>query len=181
MASPNDIQSPTVSATPEQISHESSTPLAQKFHTDTSCTFEDTPVAKLDISPPHLVAPGKGYGKIPKQGTTTVATLQSESDNGEIELASPIFSHGVKDSALDGDVSEDMMEGVEQTSKSGCDEADNGNGGKMTRALAPSVESTPDLSRDVLGLKSRVQIDWIGTSTFFLEQNLELQGAVSFS
>ncbi len=181
MASPNNIQSPTVSATPEQIFHKASTPFAQKVYTDTSDTFEDTPVANLDISPPHLVAPGKGYGKMPKEGAITAATLQTEAENGEMELASPIFSHEAKYHVLDGDVSEDMMEGVEQTSTSGSEEADNGNGGEMTRVLAPSVESAPDISQGVLDMKNRVQIEWIGTSMFFMEQNLELQGAVSFS
>jgi hypothetical protein len=180
MDSPNNIQSPTVSATPEQIFHEASTPFARMAHTDTSDTFEDTPVAKLDISPPHLVVPGNGYGRIPKPDSITTATLHSETDNGEMELASPIFSHGARYPALDGDVSEDMMEGMEQTSNSGSEVADNGNGGEMTRVLAPSVEITPNLSRGVLDSESRVQIEWIGTSTFFLEHNLELQEKVSF-
>jgi hypothetical protein len=179
MASPNNISSPTVSATPEQISHKNSTPLAQKVHTDTSDTFEDTPVMRTDISLPHLVAPGKGYGRIPKQDSITTATLHSETENGDMELASPIFSHGSQYPAFDGDVSEDMMEGVEQTSNSGSE--NNNCEGKNLQVLAPSVEISPDFSQCGVNLGSRVQIEWIGTSTFFLEDNLELQGAVSFS
>ena len=182
MASPNNISSPTVSATPEQISHKNSTPLAQKVHTDTSDTFEDTPVMRTDISLPHLVAPGKGYGRIPKQDSITTATLHSETENGDMELSSPIFSHGAQYPALDGDISRDMMEGVEQTSNSGSERAKNYKcEEKTTQVLAPSVKKSPDISQCGVDLGSRVQIEWIGTSTFFLEHNLELQGAVSFS
>jgi hypothetical protein len=179
MASPNSIQSPTVSATPEKISHKTYTPFAQKVHTDTSDTFEDTPVAKLDISPPHLVVPGKSYGKILIQGAITAAALHSEADNGEMELASPIFSHGAQYPGLDGDVSEDMMEGVEQTSNSGSE--NNNCEEKKLQVLAPSVKKSTDITQCGVNSGSRVQIEWIGTSTFFLEHNLELQGAVSFS
>jgi hypothetical protein len=179
MASPNNISSPTVSATPEQISHKNSTPLAQKVHTDTSDTFEDTPVMGTDISLPHLVAPGKGYGRIPKPDSSTAAALHNEVDDGEMALASPIFNYGAQYPALDGDVPENMMEGVEQNSNSGSE--NNSCEERNTHLLTPSVKKSPDISQCGVNSGSRVQIEWIGTSTFFLEHNLELQGAVSFS
>ncbi len=182
MASPNYIQSPNLSTTPEQISPETSTPCAQKVQIDTSNIFEDTPVAKMDLSPPLLMAPGKGYGKIPKQEASTAINHQSEADDAEMRLASPIFNHGAQYPALNGDISEDMMDGVEQTSNYGSEEAENDNREeKTTHLLAPSVENSPDSSRRGVDSKSKVQIEWIGTSTFFLKQNLELQGSVSFS
>jgi hypothetical protein len=181
MDSPIDIQSPTISETPEQLSNKISTPLAQKVHTNASQIFEDTPVTKTDISPPLLVAPGKGYGKIPKQDSITTVALHSET-GGELELASPIFSHGAQYPALDGDVLKDMMEGIEKTSSSESERAENNSREEKTaQVLAPSVETPSDFSQAGVYLESRVQIEWIGTSTFFLEHSLQLQGAVSFS
>ena len=106
----------------------------------------------------------------------------AKSDNGEMELASPIFSHGAQYPALDGDVSEDMMEGVEQTSNSGSERQIMETVKKKTLGRWHQVWKSHQIFLECgANLGSRVQIEWIGTSTFFLEHNLELQGAVSFS
>jgi hypothetical protein len=182
MASSNNIQSPVLSATPENKSRKVFTPLMQRVHTDASQIFDDTPITKTDISPPLLVAPGKGYGKIPKQGAVTATTDHSEVDGAEMELASPIFSHGAQYPALDGDVSEDIREGIEQTSNTGSEGAeDNNSEEKNTEVLPRSADNSPESSQAEMDLKSRVQIEWIGTSTFFSEHNIELQGTVSLS
>jgi hypothetical protein len=181
MASPNDIQSPTVSATPENTSPKVPTPLTQEVHSNTSSIFDDTPVVKMEISPPLLVAPGKGYGKILEQGASIATNHHSEADNVEMELASPIFSHGAQYPALDGGISEDIMEGVEQASNFGTEGAENTKcEEKIAQVLAPNANNPPEFSQAGVDLESRVQIEWIGTSTFFLEHNLELQRAVSF-
>jgi hypothetical protein len=72
-----------------------------------------------------------------------------------------------------------MMEGVEQTSGSGSEVEDDSSGAEeMVRVLVPSIDN---ISKALENLEKGIQIEWIGTSTFFLEHNIELQGAVSSS
>jgi hypothetical protein len=179
MVSSNNISSPTITTTPKQMPINHSTPLAQKINTNTSFNFDDTPVAKMDMSPPLLVEPGKGSGKIQKQVSFTVASPCSDEGKAEVELASPIFSNGPQYPALDGHVSENRMEGVEPISNSGSELADNSSSEEaLIRVLVPSIDN---LSQDMGDFQKRIQIEWIGTSTFFFEHNIELQGAVSFT
>jgi hypothetical protein len=174
-----DIPSPSVTATPEKASSNNSTPMAQRVHTDSSINFDDTPVAKRDMSPPLMVEPGKGTGHIKNQVTFTGPHLHNGTRNGGLELASPIFSHGSQYTALDRHILEDIMEGVEQTSGSGSEVADDSSGAEdMVRVLVPSVDN---ISQALENSEKGIQIEWIGTSTFFLEHNIELQGAVSSS
>ena len=181
MASADEIPSSTITATPKQASNEHTTPFAQKIRTDTTFDFDDTPVVKMDMSPPHLVVPGKGNGQIQKYEAFAVATLFDDTGKGELELASPIFSHRTQHPDLDGNISEDMMEGVQQTATSGSEKPDNGNNTsgdeEIIRVLVPRVNNA---SQHLVGLDQSIQIGWLGTSTFFLEQNIELQRVVSY-
>ena len=179
MASKTDILSPSVTATPEKASSNNSTPMAQRVHTDSSINFDDTPVAKRDMSHPLMVEPGKGTGHMKEQVTFTGPYLHNGTRNEGLELASPIFSHGSQYPALYRHISDDMMEGVEQTSGSGSEVEDNSSGAEeMVRVLVPSIDN---ISKALENLEKGIQIEWIGTSTFFLEHNIELQGAVSSS
>ncbi|KAE9364674.1 hypothetical protein N431DRAFT_354695 [Stipitochalara longipes BDJ] len=67
------------------------------------------------------------------------------------------------------------MDGVEQTSTSGFEVTDNGSDEqKIAQVLDISLDN---LSPELEALKKRVQIEWLGTSTFFLAQNIEVQEA----
>lgn len=174
----DDIPPPSLTETPEQTSNDKYTPQAQRVNTDHSTNFDSTPFAKMDMSPPFVVEPGKGTGHIKKQVLFAEIHTGSEAGKGELEPASPIFAHRAQYPALGRHDSDDMMEGVEQTSNSRSDTGDNSSGEEeMIQALAPSIENT---SQDLDDLMA-IQIEWIGTSTFFLEHNIELQKAVSCS
>jgi len=107
----------------------------------------------------------------------TGAKIDRVAQNGELKLASPIFAHGAQYPALDVPASEDMMEGVEQTLASGSDSSVNGGGGEQNvQILVPNLETASD---GLECLKARIRIEWLGTSTFFLAHNVELQEVVS--
>jgi len=124
-----------------------------------------------------VVEPGKGTRHIQQQVPFNGAKFDRVAQNGELKLASPIFAHGVQYPAPDGPASEDIMEGVEQTLNSSSDSSGNGGGGeKNVQIFLPSVETA---SEDLECLKARIRIEWLGTSTFFLAHNVELQEVVS--
>lgn len=179
MASLNDITSLTTPKTPAQAPDNHSTPPAQRFDTNQSFDFESAPVAKMEMSPPNIVTHGKGTGHVEKGAAFTAGTLSNDSTEQSLVLASPIFSHGPQYPAVNGNISEDTMEGVEETSSSGSDTVDHANAeDAMEEALMPNINNASQTEMDLEGV---IQIEWIGTSTFFVQHNLELQGAVSLS
>lgn len=125
-----------------------------------------------------MVEPGQGTGQIQQQAPLTGAKIDRVAQNGDLKLASPIFAHGGQYPALDGPASEDMMEGAEQTLASGSNPSGNGGvGGEQNVQISvPNLETTSD---DLECLKARIRIEWLGTSTFFLAHNVELQEVVS--
>jgi hypothetical protein len=179
MVSLHEVPSPTVPATPEQLPHNYSAPLAQKVHTNSSINFDDPPFTKMDMSPPLRVAPRKGNGQMQKPVSLTAASLYNDVRNAKMELASPIFAYRSQYPAIGGQASDDIMEGVEQTSTSGSEVANNNSSAEeLVRVLLPT---TDNLSQASVDLEQRIKIEWIGTSTLFLRHNLELQAAVSLS
>ena len=69
------------------------------------------------------------------------------------------------------------MDGVEQTATSDSentiiDDSEKG----LIRVLVPNLE---DRAEDMDCLKESIRIEWLGTSTFFLAHNIELQEVVS--
>jgi hypothetical protein len=177
MASPNEIPFPSVSTTHDRTPIAQSTPSPQRVHTDASFDFDSTPVTKMDMSPTLVVEPGKGTGHMQQQVPFTSENIDRVAQNSELKLASPIFAHGAQYPALDEPASEDMMQGVEQTLASGSDSPGNGGGGEQSvQILVPNLETASD---DLEYLKARIRIEWLGTSTFFLAHNVELQEGVS--
>ena len=131
------------------------------------------------MSPPLVVGPAKGNGHIQGQVAFTGATSVISTSNGELELASPIFTHGPSLPVIERQVSEDIMDGVEQASTSDSEEKSTDQSeNQLVRVLVPSLDREID---DLGCLKESVRIEWLGTSTFFLAQNIELQEMVSSS
>jgi hypothetical protein len=114
-----------------------------------------------------------------KPVSLTAASLYNDVRNAKMELASPIFAYRSQYPAIGGQASDDIMEGVEQTSTSGSEVANNNSSAEeLVRVLLPT---TDNLSQASVDLEQRIKIEWIGTSTLFLRHNLELQAAVSLS
>jgi hypothetical protein len=179
MASPNEIPSPSVLTTPDRTPIAQSTPSPQRVHTDASFDFDSTPIAKMDMSPPLVVEPGKGTGHIQQQVPFTGAKIDRLAQTGELKLSSPIFAHPAQYPALDGPASEDIMEGVEQTLTSGSNSSGNSSGEEgQIQVLVTDLEKALD---ELECLKERIRVEWLGTSTFFLVHNVELQEVVSSS
>ena len=126
-----------------------------------------------------MVEPSRGNGYIEGQVSFPNTNGDNVANSGDLELASPIFTHGPPVPTIEREVSVDIMEGVEQTSMSEIEKAHTGNSGKgLVRVLVPSLE---ERAEELDCFKESVRIEWLGTSTFFLAHNIELQEVVSLT
>ena len=182
MAWTNEIRSPTVSVTPERRV-KISTPVVRRSLTNSSFDgkYDDTPVNKMEMSPPFLVKPGKGTGHMKKEAQLITATLCDGAGNTEPKLASPIFSQGVQYPGFDGldtaSESEDVMEGIERTSDSNSASSDSGRAETLIQALDPQAGKA---TGNAIEIDGSIRTEWLGTTQFFTEQIIQLQVAVRY-
>jgi hypothetical protein len=186
MASTNEIPSPTVSTTPKRCLR-IATSIKQIALTDSTFSgeYDDTPVNRADMSPPLLVKPGKGTGRMDKQPSFTAVTLNDDAVKAPLILASPIFNHGAQYPGFEepeaSGESEDMMEGIKHTSTSNSELTDDRDLAEpMMPGLASGIEKLAD-AQNVVEIGGRIRVEWLGTSQFFIEQYIQLQAAVSGS
>jgi hypothetical protein len=73
------------------------------------------------------------------------------------------------------------MEGVEHTSTCRAEPTDSGSDSEQSvQMLCSGVDQAGQLG-PVIDIERSLRTDWIGTSPFFTEHNIKLQGAVSYS
>lgn len=183
MASTNEIRSPTVSVTPERRVTISN-PVARRALTDSSFDgkYDDTPVNKMEMSPPLLVKPGKGTGHMKKEAQLTTATSCDEAGKPELKLASPIFSRGAQYPGFEGldtaSESDDVMVGIECTSGSNSHVLDSGSGETLIWVLDPQAGKA-SATGNTIEIEGGIRTEWLGTTQFFTERIIQLQAAVS--
>jgi hypothetical protein len=181
MPSAESVQSPTSCETPG-ISILDSTPVVQKAFANTCLVEdEDTHVDKTDMSLPLFVKAGKGT-KMTIKRVLESASLYNATGKSSLQLGSPICSHRPQCPTPDSPkVPEDAMKGVEDTSIYNSELGGSGSGpGRLIQVLGPKIDGA-NKDGNVIDIESDIRIDWLGTSPFFTEYNIQLQDAVGFS
>jgi hypothetical protein len=156
------------------------TPTHQTYHPDDD-PDDSTPVGRT-MSAPRIVKPRRAAGALQKKLATGFASLYDDDDEPAIKpsLKSPIHTYGpvippvvelARPRAVGEDSNTSSEEETDDSDTTDSEDADSGDPMDIDELEAPK-----DLQ---LAADSKVRSEWVGTSQFFIEENVEWQNTVS--